>query len=249
MNIKFLGHSMTKRKDETTFLGNDSPDTFVDILQEKYSCHDPNNAYYGVGRCSEERILFYLKKMKKMDMAIIFHSMPTFMFCPGFVRDIHKSMLDHHEMDFLMSTKKGVFDVYDTLVNKVPSGTDESKPMPVEEVNTMLQNNRKFFWNADLQMNRHLGALIQIDQYCTVKQIPVIHFVHVQKMLPSWFKFTSGIVDTEIFHMSHIVNSPYFIGYQNSANSINEEGNKIIAEKIIEYIENYDNLKIDGKEL
>ena len=79
--------------------------------------------------------------------------------------------------------------------------------MPVEEVNTMLQNNRKFFWNADLQMNRHLGALIQIDQYCTVKQIPVIHFVHVQKMLPSWFKFTSGIVDTEILLWHPVIKS------------------------------------------
>jgi len=226
MNIKFLGSSMTNHKDSRTPKDTNPPNTFVDIIQEKYSYNDNNNTYHGIGGCSEERILFFLKKMKNLDMVIIFHTSPSLLFVPGFVRDVYRSKIDKDELDYLKKSNQVL-----------------AEDLTIDEVNDLLIDNKKYFHHQDLQMNRFLGALIQIDQYCTAKQIPVIHFIH--NRIPTWFKFTSGIVDTEVYKMDK---SQYYIGYQNSYNAINEEGNKIIAEKIIEYIENYDNLKIDGKE-
>ena len=88
-------------------------------------------------------------------------------------------------------------------------------------------------------MNRFLGALIQIDQFCTAKKIPVIHFTNYA--FPKWFKFTSGIIDKDTVEMS-FDHSPYYVGYEKSENAINAEGNILIAEKIIDYIENYETL-------
>ena len=223
MNIRFFGHSMTKSKNTEQTFG-----TFVDIIQEKYSCHDhTNNSYYGIGACSEERILFYLKKIKDLDMAIIFHALPTYVFVPSFAQDISKGKISKDEMDYFKKSNK-------VLIEN----------LTLDEVNNIVIDNKNYFYHQDLQMNRFLGALIQIDQYCTAKQIPVIHFVH--NRIPAWFKFTSGVVDNEVYKMdfTHNWKSQYYIGYQNSANSLNEEGNKIIAEKIIEYIENYDSHQV-----
>lgn len=225
MNIRFFGHSQTKyRTKEDHF----SIDTFVNIIQDKYKCYDANNSYYGIGACSEERILFYLKKQKNIDMAIIFHAIPTYVFAPGFVQDISKGKISKDEMSYWKETNKVL-----------------AEDLTLDEANDIVNNNKKWFYHQDLQMNRFVGAMMQIDQYCTAKQIPVIHFVH--NRIPKWIKFTSGIVDDEIYKMdiTHNHLTQYHIGYQNSANSLNEEGNKIIAEKIIEYIENYDQLKKD----
>lgn len=66
---------------------------------------------------------------------------------------------------------------------------------------------------------------------------------NVHMRLVGWFEFTSGIVDTKIVEMSYI-KSPYYVGYEKSENAINAEGNSLIAEKIIHYIENYETLHI-----
>ena len=71
------------------------------------------------------------------------------------------------------------------------------------------------------------------------KKIPVIHVTNYK--FPKWFKFTSGIVDEEIEEMSHN-HLPYYVGYEKSENAMNAEGNKLIAEKLIYYIENYETL-------
>lgn len=220
MNIRFFGHSLTKYKTKK----DNSIDTFVNIIQEKYQCYDTNNSYYGIGACSEERILFYLKKQKDISMAIIFHAIPTYVFVPGFVQDITKSKFSKDEMNYWKKTNKIL-----------------AEDLTLDKANDIVTDNKQYFYHQDLQMNRFTGAMIQIDQYCTAKQIPVIHFTH--NRVPDWIKFTSGIVDKEIvskmdFTHNHL--TPYFIGYENSANGINKEGNIIIADKIIEYVENYD---------
>lgn len=234
MNVRFFGHSMTKHKEKDT-----NPETFTDIVPTHYDCVDTNDTYHALGRCSEERILFFLKKVKPMDVAVIFHSWPTFTFVPGFVRDVAKSKFENDEIDFLYKTKEGYFWRYNDFGKSLPTNSDESIAFPVREAAKILQQHRKYFYHPDLQMNRFLGALIQIDQYCTAKKLPVIHFTNYA--FPKWFKFTSGIIDTDTVEMS-FPHSPYYVGYEKSENAINAEGNILIAEKIIDYIENYETL-------
>ena len=236
MIVRFFGHSMTKHKEQDT-----SPETFTDIVQKHYNCFDTNDTYHALGRCSEERILFFLKKVKPMDVAVIFHSWPTFTFVPGFVRDVGKSRFEDDEIKFLQKSRDGYFWKYENFEKSLPTNSDQSIAFPVEEANLILEQNRKYFYHPDLQMNRFLGALIQIDQYCTAKKIPVIHFTN--HTFPKWFKFTSGIVDTDTVQMSY-EGSPYYVGYDKSENAVNAQGNQLVAEKIINYIENYETLHI-----
>ena len=234
MNIRFFGHSMTCHK-----VRESSPETFSDIVQKHYNCLDTNDTYHSLGRCSEERILFFLKKVKPIDLAVIFHSYPSFVFVPGFTRDISKSRFEDDEIEFLHKAREGYFWKYPDFEKSLPTHSSQSIAFPVEEANDILEQNRKYFYHPDLQMNRFMGALIQIDQYCTAKKIPVIHVTHYK--FPKWFKFTSGIVDEEIEEMSHN-HLPYYVGYEKSENAMNAEGNKLIAEKLIYYIENYETL-------
>jgi hypothetical protein len=236
MIVRFFGHSMTKHKQQDT-----SPKTFVDLVQEHYKCLDTNDTYHALGRCSEERILFFLKKVKPMDVAVIFHSWPTFTFVPGFVRDVGKSRFEDDEIEFLHKAREGYFWRYDNFEKSLPTNSSQSIEFPIEEANEILEQNRRYFYHPDLQMNRFMGALIQIDQYCTSKKIPVIHFTNYE--FPKWFKFTSGIVDTDTVEMS-FEGSRYYVGYQKSENAINAKGNVLIAKKIIYYIENYETLHI-----
>ena len=53
--------------------------------------------------------------------------------------------------------------------------------------------------------------------------------------MPTWFTFTSGIVDKEITQMQDS-SSIYRCDKRLSVNKINEEGNKLIADKLINYI-------------
>jgi len=234
MNIRFFGHSMTKHKEQET-----SPETFTDIVQKHYDCVDTNDTYHALGRCSEERILFFLKKVKPMDVAVIFHSWPTFTFVPGFVRDVGKSRFEDDEIEFLHKAREGCFWRYDNFEKSLPTNSDQGVYFPLEEAVEILEQNRKYFYHPDLQMNRFMGALIQIDQYCTAKKLPVIHFTNYA--FPKWFQFTSGIIDTDTVEMS-FKHSSYYVGYEKSENAINAEGNMLIAEKIINYIENYETL-------
>ena len=231
MNIRFFGHSMTKHKEQET-----TPETFTDLVQKHYNCLDTNDLYHSLGRCSEERILFFLKKVNPMDVAVIFHSWPTFTFVPGFARDVAKSRFEDDEIEFLHQARGGKFWKYDNFEKSLPTNSDQSIDFPLEEAVGILKQNRKYFYHPDLQMNRFTGALIQIDQYCTAKKISVIHFTNYT--LPTWFNFTSGIIDSDTVEMSYN-HSEYYVGYENSANAVSEEGNKIIYDKITNYIENY----------
>lgn len=77
MNIGLYGHSMAQWTNKQTF-------SFGTKLVEHYQANMVNS---GCAQGSEERILFELKKTKKLDLAIIFHSNPDFFFVPSHDRD------------------------------------------------------------------------------------------------------------------------------------------------------------------
>lgn len=228
MHIQFFGHSICKKKDKA------SVDTFVDILEKKFIS---TSDHYGLAMCSEERILYNLKKTKKIDIAVIFHSSPQIYFMPGFFdRDFDKQTPD----ELLKFTEDSRF----LEINKITKN---------DFVN-LINLYQKYSITPDLLTNRFYGALIQIDQYCLSKNIKVIHCPYHHKTIPSWFKFNSGIVDYSISYMQYndiidpdsgefliddknnTISNLYKCSYSKSDNAITTEGNEIISEKISNHI-------------
>lgn len=78
MNIGIYGHSIA-------MYDKDQEGHFINLLRNHL---DATIVHSGIVQCSEERILFNLKKTKKLDLAVIFHSSPHYMFVPAWNRDI-----------------------------------------------------------------------------------------------------------------------------------------------------------------
>jgi len=78
MKIGFYGHSLCQwhRQQEISW---------ITKIKNHY---DAEIVHTGCALCSEERILFDLKKTKKLDLAIILHSKPKYLFVPSWNRDI-----------------------------------------------------------------------------------------------------------------------------------------------------------------
>lgn len=272
MNIAILGHSIGlddgKQKSH-----------WIRYIQKHFNAHIVNKC---VAQCSEERILFDLKKTKNIDLAIIIHAPPYAIFVPSWERDIQNVDKDSFNskvdiLKFLHSlniTDEEVISESVEWFSKVPNGmipelfkeygvefeemtpgiedfienneTDKIKKEFIELVDKMkgdvkyynklfeaLVLQRKYLYHPDLAMNRYYGALIQVDQYITAMDIPCIHVLDNSAWYPKWFKFTSGVVEKTI-HKIKQETSNYYVGYGNSCNAINEEGNKLIYEKLVD---------------
>jgi hypothetical protein len=215
MRIGFYGHSNCAYRDNGSFLN---------IVANQLDSTVINT---GVKQGSEERILFELKKSKNLDIAIIFHCLPKFLFLPGCDRDINVHDIERKRADQLFSNDH--LDTEFTATNqplfKKVFGTNETF---FNAINTF----KDYFYHPDLIMNRYYGALIQIDQYLQNKNINVIHVVDKEYPLPSWFKFTTGVVDYEIMDIVKLNKStnPFF------ANCISKDGNILVADKLISII-------------
>lgn len=224
LKLQIFGYSLTNSfyKPERHENQGQGPKTFVDLLHDRFNTtSDPS--LRGIPMCSEERILYNLKKTKEIDVAIIIHSQPVFWFFFLDNRDL-RVMNDADITNFFEVTAK----------NKLGDSTSlycNKFPFSIEEVEKIVRFQQDYMLSPDLIRNRYLGALIQIDQYCTAKKLPVIHCVS-SKDIPNWFKFSSGIVDTELKNIA----SKNFAGYEISVNSVSGEGNKMIADKLEEYI-------------
>jgi len=219
MNLYIFGHSICRRrraKDRTDPL-------FVDIMFEKYNI--PDSCLIQSPVCSEERILYFLKKSPKIDIAIIFHGKPSSIFVPALDRDF--------DYDSIGNTWKDDRERTDYYVNRITdSSITNIEKIPRFQFRNAYDEHVKYFYTRDLQRNRFLGALLQIDQYLTYKQIPVIH-CPFKNTIPEWFKFSSGIVDNELANLQD-----YSIGENDSWNRVSNKNNIYIAEKLSEYISN-----------
>ena len=79
MNIGIYGNSILVDNRKQEF-------SFITRLKRHYTNHTFNN--FGCSHSSEERMLFEIKKTKQLDLAIIFHANPSYMFIPGWNRDV-----------------------------------------------------------------------------------------------------------------------------------------------------------------
>lgn len=205
MNIGFYGHSSCAYR---------GVDSLVDIVAANLNANVIN---IGVRQGSEERILFELKKSKDLNLAIIFHSEPQYLFLPGSDRDIGMNAIDNSKAEYLFT---------DFSKTNHPKFIDIFK-----NEQTFLEiflNFKNYLYHPDLQMNRFLGALSQIDQYLYTRQIPSIHVV-IKKTIPNWFTFKSGIVDTvtiDIANACAVKKGEWFV------NAITKEGNLLIAQRL-----------------
>lgn len=204
-------------------------DTWVDKIIAKFNCDYPE--YVGTALCSEERILFRLKKSQPFDVAIIMHGDPGFIFCPTFHQDIHK----RKEMDLAKCSQKSYGYYPGSLKDEKQAHDSEMIDLTLEETRQAIEIYQKYFFTPETNRNRFYGALIQIEQYLKFKNIPVIHCPQHQHDIPKWFTFNSGPVLYDIAPMQHD-SSPYSCSYNKSANAVNEEGNEIIFNKIAEQI-------------
>ena len=224
LKLQIFGYSLTNSfyKPEIHENQGQGPKTFVDLLHDRFdTTSDPS--LRGIPMCSEERILYNLKKTKEIDVAIIIHSQPVFWFFFLDKRDL-RVMNEADLTDFFNVTAKNRRGSFTSLYN-------DELPLSLREVKKIVKFQQDYMLSPDLIRNRYLGALIQIDQYCTAKKIPVIHCVKPEE-IPNWFKFSSGIVDTDLKKIA----TEHFAGYNISVNSISDDGNRIIADKLEEYI-------------
>ena len=210
MNIGFYGHSNCAYR---------SNDSFIDLISTYLGANIVNT---GTRQGSEERVLYELKKTKKIDVAIIFHCNPSNLFLPGCDRDIGISNMSQSRSEYMFNKWDGFAEIHHSkFLQKFKSA---------ENFWNSFQTYKEYFYDPDLQVNRFNGALLQIDSYIKFKSIKCIHVV---ENIPSWFTFSSGMVDYEI--MKIIKNNPQESGTF-FVNCISKIGNELVANKLIELI-------------
>jgi len=213
MKIGFYGHSNCAYRGENSF---------IDILAKKFNADIVN---VGVRQGSEERILWELKKTKSIDLSIIFHSWPSCLFLPDCDRDVAINNLGDERCHYLFDKNK-----YDEYTEKHHQRFIEKFKSP-ENFYDQINAFKEYFYDADLSMNRYYGSLIQIDQYLDFRNLKSIH-VLVKNNFPSWFKFSTGLVDTK----SETIIESHKSSTTNQINGMTEEGNLILADHLAEII-------------
>jgi len=248
IDIKFYGHSALKgisRFDPSrinTGLHPSGVKTFRDILDERYHITDTDEQSLATGIvcCSEERILYFLKKYKSPDLAIIFHAAPWFLFNPSFNRDF---VWNKTEDVYDRRTNSGWIYYEGMHKDRLPSTqTDGCFEVDTDRMSSVTEQYEQYFASKDINNNRYTGALIQIDQYLAAKNIPAMHVPIFSHHVPSWFKFSSGPMLLDIMEKAHDPNV-WKTSYNASTNAISAEGNMIIADTLSEHIDRMFNIR------
>lgn len=215
MNIGIYGPSIALWRPSEKF-------SWISLIKDHYGA---NIVHTGTPLCSEERILFDIKKTKKLDLAIIVHTKPRFIFIPSWNRDLRSI----NKEDVLKKFQHNVLNVEGILED--PKFYQDNVAEHYDDHEEFLESlylYYKYFVHPDLMRDRFNGALIQIDQYLTARNIPAIHFTGVNTELPSWFNFTSGEVFTSLVELAQ----GHEVKRSESANGMDAYFNSLLFEKI-----------------
>lgn len=233
MHIHLFGHSICRSKK----IDGKPTETFVDLLEKQYHTSADNTFTVHQADCmSVERTLYFLKKSKPIDLAIIFYALGDSIFIPCHQHDAPISKVNMNNVTESTPYRYGGEIAYHRHVIE-----DRSKPdveyISGDELDLAVKLYFKYLHTRDLNRNRFYGALYQIDQYLTKKNIPAVHCLEETFKYKNhpWFKFTSGVVNEDLSKLQN--NGPYKTGHNQSANRINSEGNTYIANKLSEYVE------------
>ena len=155
MNIEFFGSSIIGSNTFQTH----KPRSFYDLILNHFNASSLN---YMIAQCSEERILYNLKKTSEIDVAIIFHSTPQFIYFPNFTRDF--MFMNEHEIDD-WNSRQHFLDYVDAFKqNKRDIVTNFSVPTePIDA--SIIKDFMKLHFNRDVNRSRFDGGLSLIDEY------------------------------------------------------------------------------------
>lgn len=211
LKLGFYGHSICS---------SDAPDTYINAIKNHFNAQIVNK---GTGRGSSERTLFQLKKTTP-DIAVIFHSHPRFIFLPNYDRDIE--LRDATDSIQRLTTIKD----YGRDGKNITYWTEQEKiEKKLDSLSTAVELYITHFYNAQVQMDRYLGALMMIDNFC-LNKIPIAIHIPLLRVTPPWFKFQSGTV---LHELSKIV----YMKEEGFPNGLSVEHNEIIKNKLIEVIQ------------
>lgn len=223
MNIGFYGDSRCQNAA--------SAQSWMRLLADHF---DADIAATGTVQCSEERILYQLKKTRDLDLAVIFHSESHLcLFLPNMERDLHQILSDQRA-EYLLENQH-FFNVEMNIPENRSSHPRFHKQFRSgHNLIKILNNYRKIFYDNDASRNRYWGSLIQIDQYLTAKKIPAIH-VPTPGQTPDWFRFSSGRVADDVRdifkqHYQHKSVQPFL-------NWMTPEGNLAVFQRLKEIVE------------
>jgi hypothetical protein len=223
MDIGFYGHSAA------SWYGNTH--SFIDQVKEQLGCNIVN---IGVPQGSEERVLFDLKKTKKIDVAIIFHQCgPRYMFLPKCNRDITMDTVPENKSKILWSEYNENQITQESFENEFFSyGKIKEVFKTPEEFINCIYYYKTYLHHPDLQRNRFESATLMVDTYCASRVSKVIHISDYpyEKRMP-WFSFKSGVLANDVAELA----SQYYESGTNP-NNINNEGNRLIANRLVEII-------------
>jgi hypothetical protein len=211
--IGYYGHSICT--------ASASPGSYQQLLLERFPTLEIANT--GAGNCSEERILYELKKTKNLDIAVIFHYRPGSIFVPESNRDIYTT---HRE---LKETIEYQWE-FEIESNKFRTIFPNSKTL-FDTLDLYLT----YLSNPDLAKNRFESALLAIDSYCLSGRVKYVLHVPYKDYIPSWFSFRSGVVDQELVTYAHLQ------GHQTNPNNVQDGMNELIANRLETLIAPYIN--------
>jgi len=153
----------------------------------------------GVPQGSCERILYELKKTNQLDIAIIFHTQPKYVFIPHADRDVSLSSVKPRRAELLWTERAG---------NIIPTPQDfESEFFSYGGLREIFGDTknfiramsfmREYFYDPDLLRNRYQATMLLIDSYLHNNGIPVWHSI-VPKHTPDYIRPRWGHIDTEL---------------------------------------------------
>jgi hypothetical protein len=216
MKLGFFGHSDCRSR---------KPQSFTKILADRL---DAKLINVGSIQGSQERIAYELKKSKNLDLAVIFHSYPVYLFLPGCDRDFNVQHSLESRADYLWKNRSHL-DVISENWKDVSNSNPRfyMKFKNPENFLSVMSIYKEYFYDFELLKNRFEASLLQIDSILTNKKIAAIHIIDKHKnYIPKWFEFNSGIVDLDLYDI--IENYREMSG----PNNISIQGNCLIADYI-----------------
>ena len=220
LNIGFYGHSTA------CWANSENNVSFIDQIRVKF---DATIVNIGVPQGSEERILFDLKKTKELDVAIIFHSHPKFIFLPGCNRDVSITNVPGRKAQYLWSEDQSEPVSQERHEKEFFSyGHIKEVFKTTEEYVNAMTCYKEYFYHPDLITNRYYAAMASIDDYLMNKKIKSYHIIHpIFLKGRSWATIKSGHTDYE----TAIIPSTFGL-----PNNLTIANNNKISERIVNWI-------------
>ena len=187
MKIGIFGHS------DAVYRKSDHIKTPASILAAAFP--DDQIDWFGVSYCSSERLLLLLQKHKNYDLYLIFHSDHTKVYCPAWNKDA---------LAFELRKCITNADFKEKFIKKLERTGNDSSLMNELNFDKALLDNK-------ILMNRWVGALLQIRNFCTDKK--TIHIYSDQIIIN---------ILNDFYHSNQISN--YLKEHRKSLDKIEQSG-------------------------